>query len=422
MEKIWSDEFKFETWLKVELAVCEAWAKLGKIPKKDLLTIQKKAQFNLDRIYVLESKLNHDLIAFLTCVAEFIGPSSRYVHLGLTSTDVVDTAQALQIKASVKLIEEQLIRLLKILKLLAKKHKNDVMIGRTHGVHAEPITFGLKMAVWHEEIKRHIKRLKIAEEEMNVGKISGAVGTYANITPQIEIMACKKLGLKPAPIATQTLQRDRHAFFLSVLAGIGNSLEKFSTEIRNLQRTEVLEVEEFFQAGQKGSSAMPHKKNPLTCERIVGLSRVLRGYALAAQENVALWHERDITHSSAERVIFPDSTSCVHYMLVKFVNVIQNLNIYSKKMLKNIYLTHGLIFSQRVLLSLVDKGLTREKAYLLVQRNALKAWESEVEFKTLLLEDEEIKKILSVDEINEIFDLNYHLKHVDYILKRLQII
>jgi len=418
MGALWSEQAKFESWLKVETAACEAWAKLGRIPAKDLAIIRKKARFSLKRIETIERKTNHDLIAFLTSVAENVGPASRFIHLGLTSTDVVDTAQALQLTAATDLISSQLTTLRGILKRLAVKHKYDMMIGRTHGVHAEPVTFGIKMALWYDEVGRQIDRLKHARAHIAVGKISGAVGTFANIDPRVEVTVCRLLKLKPAPVSTQTLQRDRFAYFLSVLMGIGNSLEKFATELRNLQRTEILEVEEFFAVGQKGSSAMPHKRNPLTSERVAGLSRVIRGYAMAAQENVSLWHERDITHSSAERIIFADATILLHYMLDKFIGVVDKLNVYPQRMAQNIQLTRGLVSSQRVLLGLVKKGLTREKAYAAVQRNALCAWKEGGNFKTLLEKDPDVSACLTRGELDACFDLSYHLKNVDYILKR----
>lgn len=418
MGALWSEQNKFDSWLRVEVAACEAWKRLGKIPAKDLAVIKKRAKFSLKRIEAIEAKTNHDLIAFLTSVAEFVGPSSRFIHMGLTSTDVVDTAQALQLTASADLILEQLEELRVVLKRQAKAHKYSMMIGRTHGVHAEPVTFGLKMALWYDEVGRQLERLQLAREQVAVGKISGAVGTFANIDPRVEGHVCKLLGLKPAPVSTQTLQRDRHAYFLSVLAVIASSLEKFATEIRNLQRTELLEAEEFFAEGQKGSSAMPHKRNPLTAERVAGLARVMRGYALASQENVALWHERDITHSSAERIILPDATILLHYMLDKFINVMDKLNVYPKRMERNIQLTRGLVSSQQVLLALVKKGYTREKSYAIVQRNALNAWKNEFNFRQLIEADPDVLKVLSLAEIKECFNLSYHLKNVDHILKR----
>jgi adenylosuccinate lyase len=422
MGALWSEQSKYDSWLKVEIAACEAWAKLGRIPLKDLSVIKKKARFSVKRIEAIERKTNHDLISFLTSVAENVGPASRFIHLGLTSTDVVDTAQALQLVPACDLILAQLKKLREILKRQAKKHRYSMMIGRTHGVHAEPVTFGLKMALWHDEIGRQIDRLNLAREQVAVGMISGAVGTFANIDPRVEKEVCRSLGLKPATVSTQTLQRDRHAYFLSVLAVIASSLEKFATEIRNLQRTEILEVEEYFAEGQKGSSAMPHKRNPLTAERVAGLARVMRGYALAAQENVALWHERDITHSSAERIILPDATILLHYMLAKFIGVMEKLNVYPERMKRNILLTRGLVSSQQVLLALVKRGITREKAYAIVQRNALNAWKNEENFRRLIEADPEVAKMLTPSEIEECFNLSYHMKNVDYILRRAGIV
>jgi len=418
MGAIWSEQSKFDSWLKVEIAACEAWARLGRIPKKDLDVIKKKARFSVKRIEAIERKTNHDLISFLTSVAENVGPSSRFIHLGLTSTDVVDTAQALQLTAASDLILSQLKKLREVLKRQARKHRYSMMIGRTHGVHAEPVTFGLKMALWYDETGRQIERLNQARDQMAVGMISGAVGTFANIDPRVEKHVCQILGLQPAPVSTQTLQRDRHAYFLSVLAVIASSLEKFATEIRNLQRTEILEAEEFFAEGQKGSSAMPHKRNPLTAERVAGLARVMRGYALTAQENVALWHERDITHSSAERIILPDATILLHYMLAKFIGVMEKLNVYPERMKRNIQLTRGLVSSQQVLLALVKRGYTREEAYAIVQRNALNAWKNEANFRQLIEADPDVTKMLTPEEIEECFNLSYHMKNVNYILKR----
>jgi adenylosuccinate lyase len=418
MGAIWSEEEKFSSWLKVELAACEAWARLGRIPKKDLAVIRKKAKFSLRRIAVIEKKTDHDLISFLTSVAENVGPSSRFIHLGLTSTDVVDTAQALQLVKACDILLAQLGRLRDVLKRRAWEHRYSLMMGRTHGVHAEPVTFGLKMALWYDEVGRQEERLRQARTHVAVGKISGAVGTFANIDPRVEMHVCKLLDLKPAPVSSQTLQRDRLAYLLSVLAIIASSLEKFATEIRNLQRTELLEAEEYFAKGQKGSSAMPHKRNPLTCERVAGLARVMRGYGLAAQENVALWHERDITHSSTERIILPDSTILLNYMLEKFIGIMEKLNIYPDRMKRNIQLTRGLVSSQQVLLGLVGKGCTREQAYAIVQRNALNAWQNELDFKVLIAADPDVRGKMNRTEIEKCFDLSYHLKNVDFILKR----
>jgi len=418
MGNIWTEQAKYDAWLNVEVAACEAWGKLGRIPKKDLAIIKKKAKFSVKRIETIEKKTNHDLIAFLTSVAENVGPSSRFIHLGMTSTDVVDTAQAIQLTNSADILLASLGRLAQAFKKQAKTHRYTMMIGRTHGVHAEPVTFGLKMALWYDETNRNIERLNHAREHIAVGMISGAVGTFANIDPRVEGQVCKLLGLKPALVSTQTLQRDRHAYFISVLAVIASSLEKFATELRNLQRTEILEVEEYFAEGQKGSSAMPHKRNPLTSERVAGLARVVRGYAITAQENVALWHERDITHSSAERVIFPDATILLHYMLEKFINVVEKMNVYPQRMKRNIQLTRGLVSSQQVLLALVGKGFTREQAYAIVQKNALNAWKNELNFRELIQTDPQVITSLTPVEIEKCFDLSYHLKNVDFILKR----
>ncbi|NLO89832.1 MAG: adenylosuccinate lyase [Clostridia bacterium] len=418
MSVIWSDEYRFRKWLEVEIAACEALAELGKIPPKDLGEIKKKADFEIERIREIEKVTKHDVIAFLTAVAEKVGEPSKYIHMGMTSSDVLDTALALQLKEATGLIISWMEKLKAAVAEQARKHKYTLMIGRSHGVHAEPITFGLKMALWYKEIERNIHRIKRAGESVSVGKISGAVGTFANIDPRVEEYVCKKLGLKPAEVSTQIVQRDRHAEYMASLAVAASSLEKFATEIRNLQRTELLEVEEMFSKGQKGSSAMPHKRNPITCERISGLARVIRGNALAAMENIALWHERDISHSSVERIILPDSTILLHYMLVKFMDIVENLNVYPEKMMKNLNLTGGLIFSQRILLALVDKGLLREEAYALVQRNALEAWEEGKNFKHLVMNDRDILKHLSVEEIEKLFDYDYHTKNVDYIFER----
>ncbi|TYO96276.1 adenylosuccinate lyase [Desulfallas thermosapovorans] len=419
MKAIWSQENKYRKWLEVEICACEALAEMGVVPAEALQEIKEKANFTVERIDEIEEVTNHDVIAFLTCVAEHVGDASKYIHLGMTSSDVLDTALALQIKEAGELILKRLHELRDVLLEKAKEHRYTIMIGRTHGIHAEPTTFGLKMLLWVAETERNIKRMENAIATISAGKISGAVGTYANIDPAVERHVCARLGLKPARVSTQVLQRDRHAEFLTTLAVIGSSLDKFATEIRNLQRTDILEAEEYFKKGQKGSSAMPHKRNPITVERISGQARLLRGNALVAMENVALWHERDISHSSVERVIIPDSTITLDYMLYKFSNIMKNLLVYPENMKKNIEKTHGLIFSQRVLLALVENhGLTREKAYELVQRNAMQCWRTGEDFRKLLLGDAEVAAILSVEEINEIFDYNYHLKHVDEIYKR----
>ncbi|MFC2140655.1 adenylosuccinate lyase, partial [Candidatus Auribacterota bacterium] len=367
MGNIWSEKNKFDIWLKIELFACEANAELGLIPKQALNEIKTKARYNINKIPKIEAEVKHDVIAFLTSVAEFVGPASRYIHLGLTSSDILDTALSVMMKDAVTLLIEELKKLIKIVKQQAKEHKYTVMMGRSHGIHAEPITFGFKMALMLTELVRSLKRLEQAKETISFGKISGAVGTHANVDPFVEKYVCQKLGLSPAIVSTQVLQRDRHAEYMSHIALTGAVLEKYAQEIRHLQRTEVLEVEEFFSKGQKGSSAMPHKRNPITCERVCGLSRILRSNALTSIENIPLWHERDITHSSVERVIIPDSTILLHYMLNKMQNIMENLLVYPENMQKNIKISKGMIFSQRVLLELAKKGMTREKAYSLVQ-------------------------------------------------------
>ena len=418
MKEIWSEENKFRKWLDVEIYACEALCKKGVIPESALKNIKEKANFSIKRILEIEEKVHHDVIAFLTCVAEYVGEDSKYIHLGLTSSDVVDTAQSVRMKEAADQILKRLAQLYNVLIEKAIKYRNTVMIGRTHGIHAEPMTFGLKMLLWAAETKRNIERMKKAKEVISVGKISGAVGTYANIDPYVEEFVCRCLGLKPAPISTQVLQRDRHAEYMNTIAVIGCTLEKIATEIRALQRTDIREAEEFFAKGQKGSSAMPHKRNPIISERISGMARILRGNALAAMENVALWHERDISHSSVERVIIPDSTTLLDYMLYKITDVIQNLIVYPENMKKNMERTNGLIFSQRVLLALVDKGLTRERAYELVQRNAMECWQTGRGFKELLKSDKDVMDYLTTDELEELFDYSYYLRHIDEIYSR----
>lgn len=418
MKAIWSQENKYRKWLDVEICACEALAEKGVVPANALREIKEKANFTVERVDEIEAVTNHDVIAFLTCVGEYVGDASKYIHLGLTSSDVLDTALAVQIKEAGEQILRRMEKLRDVLLEKAREHRDTIMIGRTHGIHAEPTTFGLKMLLWVAETERNIKRMKNAVETVSAGKISGAVGTYANIDPFVEEYVCRKLGLKPARVSTQVLQRDRHAEFMTTLAVIGSSLDKFATEIRSLQRTDILEAEEYFKKGQKGSSAMPHKRNPITTERISGLARLLRGNALVAMENVPLWHERDISHSSVERVIIPDSTITMDYMLHKFTDIMQNLLVYPENMKKNLDKTHGLIFSQRVLLALVDKGLSRESSYELVQRNAMRSWNAGEDFKQLLLNDGEITAVLPEKEIEGLFDLRYHLQHVDDIYKR----
>ncbi|HEY9790547.1 MAG TPA: adenylosuccinate lyase [Candidatus Obscuribacterales bacterium] len=422
MGAIWSDHSKFSAWLDVEIAVCEAHCELGKIPPEAVADIKAKAGFDVQRVKEIEEEVKHDVIAFLTSVAEHVGDNSRFVHLGLTSSDVIDTALALQVREASNIIKRDLQELHDAILELARKHKHTITVGRSHGIHAEPTTFGLKMAVWLEEVRRHQIRFEQAVDMMMVGQFSGAVGTYSNIDPEVERLTCQRLGLKPAPVSTQIIQRDRHAQFICALAQIGCSLDKFATEIRHLQRTDVLEAEEPFTAGQKGSSAMPHKRNPVGSENICGLARLLRGNALVAMENVALWHERDISHSSAERVIFPDSTILLDYMLVRFTKIIKNLVVYPENMQRNMDVFGGVIFSQAVLLKLVDKGMSREEAYRLVQRNAHSAWNtSDGNFKQNLLKDPDVKAKLSDAEINEIFHADTYLRNVDTVFARVGI-
>jgi adenylosuccinate lyase len=418
MKKTWSDENKFDQWLKVEIAVCEAWAELGEIPQKDIVKI-KKASYNLNRVAGFLKVTHHDMTAFLNSVAESLGTESRFVHLGLTSSDVMDTALSLQLTQAADILAKDVAELISVLKNKAVEHKYTIMMGRTHGVHAEPTTFGLKIALWTEEMKRNAQRLAEARKNISVGKISGAVGTYATVPPQVEKIACAKLRLTPAPISSQIIQRDRHAQFVTTLAIIASSLEKFATEIRGLQRTEVREVEEPFEAGQTGSSAMPHKRNPELCERICGLARLIRGHALTSLENIALWHERDISHSSTERIILPDSCLAVDYMLSIFTSIMKGLKVYPENMRRNIELTQGLIFSQRVLLALINKGLPREEAYKIVQDNAMKAWQERKDFLSLLEADRQITARLSKKELKSLFDYGYYLKHVDEVFERL---
>ncbi len=421
MGQIWEEQTRWQKMLDVEIAVCEAWTQLGKIPKSSMTRIKKLARFDLKRIKEIEKKTKHDIISFLTSVAENVGDDSRFIHMGLTSNDAIDTGAALQLKDASDILIDDLKMLLIVLKKKAKKYKYTPIAGRSHNVHAEPTTFGLKMALWYEETKRNLERLQYAKETVCVGKLSGAVGTYSNIDPKIEKIVLKKMKIGLEPVASQVVQRDRHAQFLTTLAIIGSSLEKFSTEIRNLQHTEILEVEEFFSKGQKGSSAMPHKRNPITCERISGLARVLRGNSLAAMENISLWHERDISHSSVERIIIPDSTILLDYMLSLSIELIDKLIVYPENMLNNMNKTKGLMFSQRLLIALVEKGLTREQAYHIVQRNALKVWKEGIDFKTLLLNDDGLKNVLSKKDIDRCFDLKYVLRNIEVIFNRINI-
>jgi len=418
MKAVWSEENRLQTMLSVEIYACEAMAELGQIPKEAYEDIRTKARFDIKRVKEIEATVNHDVIAFLTCVGENVGEASKYIHLGMTSSDILDTATSKQLQQSADLMLEKLYKLRDNLAAKAKEHKYTLMMGRTHGIHAEPVTFGLKMALWMTEVDRMIRRLNNARETISVGAVSGAVGTFANIDPRVEEHICRRMGLHPALVSTQIIQRDRHAEFLSALAVIGSSLEKFATELRNLQRTEILEVEEAFSKGQKGSSAMPHKRNPMTSERISGLSRILRGNAIAAMEEVTLWHERDLSHSSVERVILPDSCILLDYMLHLFNRVIENLNIYPDNMRINLEKTLGLVFSQRVMLALIGKGVLRETAYEWVQRNALYAWANKCDFQFLVLQDKDIMDKLSVQEVEELFDYDYHTKNIDYIFAR----
>ena len=418
MKRIWSEENKFDNWLKVEIAVCEAWAELGAIPRGAIPKI-KLARVNFKRMEEILKETHHDMTAFLGSIAERMGDESRFIHLGLTSSDVIDTALSLQLVESTELLGQDIKELITVLAQQALQYKYTPMIGRTHGVHAEPITFGFKLALWVDEMRRNWQRLAEAKRNIAVGKISGAVGTYATLSPEVEEKACARLGLAPAPASSQILQRDRHAQFVTTLAIIASSLEKFATEIRSLQRTETREVEEPFGATQTGSSAMPHKRNPELCERVCGLARLVRGYALTAMENIALWHERDISHSSTERIILPDSCLVLDYVLSLFTSIMQGLQIYPQRMKRNIALTKGLVFSQRVMITLINKGLSRRKAYELVQRNAMKALKGNKSFISWLEADPEVTAILSHDELEQNFDEQYYLRYIDDIFKRL---
>jgi len=418
MGRIWESENRFNKWLQIEILACEAMAEDGMIPREALNNIKTKAAFSEKRILEIEEVTKHDVNAFLDNVAEYVGPDSRFIHMGLTSSDILDTCFALQLKEAMDLIIDGVTEFMKTIKERAKEHKYTAMIGRSHGIHAEPITFGLKLAVWYSELGRNLKRLEEALDVISYGKLSGAVGTFANIHPRIEAYVCEKLKLKPAEASTQIIQRDRHAQYFSTLAILAGTMEKIAVEIRHLQRTEVLEAEESFEKGQKGSSAMPHKKNPIGSENIVGLARLVRSNAIASMENMALWHERDISHSSVERVIGPDSTILIDYMLKRLNRIIKNLVVHPGHMEENLHKLKGLIFSQQVLMKLAAKGLTRQTAYEMVQRNALKVWDTGRDFKSLLLEDKEIKNFISDEEIEEIFNLDYHFKHVEDIFKR----
>lgn len=420
MAAIWTDEHKMATWLKVEIAACEAWAEKGMIPPEALAQIKAKADFDVARVLEIEKETRHDVIAFLTNVGEYVGEASKYIHYGMTSSDMLDTGLALQLSEAADILLLDLRHLLGVLKKRALEHKDTIQIGRSHGIHAEPITFGLKIAVWCFETARNIERLERARAAVAVGQISGAVGTYAMVPPDIEADVCHRLGLTPAPASTQVVQRDRHSEFMSVLAIIASTIEKMAVEIRHLQRTEVLEAEEPFKPGQKGSSAMPHKRNPIISERMCGQARVIRANAMVAFENNALWHERDISHSSAERVILPDSTVLLDYMLYKWADLMDGLLVYPEQMERNLWSSHGLVFSQSVLLKLIDKGLSREEAYRVVQTSAMQAWQERSSFKELLARDESVKNHLSPEELESCFDPSSYLKNIGVVFERLE--
>jgi adenylosuccinate lyase len=418
MARIWSDENRFRTWLAVEVAATETLAAAGIVPKEAAKAIRARADFNVERIFQIEAEVKHDVIAFTTAVAEIVGPHARWFHYGLTSNDVVDTAQALLIQQASSLIAGDLERLAEVLERRAWEFKDTPMIGRTHGVHAEPITFGFKIANWYSETERNLARFKAAAEDLRVGKFSGAVGTFAHLTPELEEKICARLGLKAAPVSSQVIQRDRHAHYLATLATVASTLDKIATEIRHLQRTEVREAEEYFSEKQKGSSAMPHKRNPVTCEQISGLARVVRSNAQAGFENVALWHERDISHSSAERIIIPDSTTLADYLLNKTANLIETMFVYPQRMLANLESTHGLVFSGQLLLDLVESGVSREDAYRVVQSHAMRAWKEDLDFRELILNDPEISRRVPRAKIEHAFDLKRQLKNIDKIFAR----
>jgi adenylosuccinate lyase len=418
MGQIWDIENKYRKWLDVEIAVCEAWAELGEIPKKDLNFIKKNAGFDINKIDEIEKVVKHDVIAFLTSVAQSLGPESRFIHKGLTSSDILDTATALLLREASALIVRDIKQLMDVIKKRAFQYKDTPVIGRSHGVHAEPMTFGLKFALWYEDMKRNLARVRRATESVSIGKLSGAVGTFSNIPPVIEEKVCRKLGLKPEPVATQVVQRDRHAEYLLTMALIAASVEKIAVEIRHLQRSEVLEAEEPFMAGQKGSSAMPHKRNPIGCENLSGLARLVRSNAMAALENIALWHERDISHSSVERVIIPDTCILVDYMLRRIKVILEKLHVYPKKMKDNMAGSYGLYNSQRVMLALIERGISRDQAYNIVQRTAMRSWKTGTLFRKLLSKDKAVRQYLTTGDIEDIFDLTYYLKNIDYIYGR----
>ncbi len=421
MREVWSEQAKFQAWLDVEILIDEAWSKLGEIPWEDVEKIRQNAKFDIDRILEIEQETRHDVVAFTRCVSESLGEEKKWVHYGVTSTDIVDTANGLRFKKANEILHDDLVRFMEILKTNALKYKNTVMMGRTHGVHAEITTFGMKFALWYEEMKRNMERFEAARKDVEAGKISGAVGTFANIPPFVQDYVCEQLGIQSANISTQVLQRDRHAYYFAVLALIGSCLEQMATEVRHLQRTEVREAEEFFRKGQKGSSAMPHKRNPIGSENICGCARVLHGYMMTAYENVPLWHERDISHSSAERIIAPDATALLDYMLNRFGNILKNLTVFEDRMEANIWATNGVIFSQRFMLKLVEKGWSREKAYDTVQPQAIRAWENNLSFRELMEAVPEVTAVLSKEEIDDCFDTSFHVRRVDEIYKRVGI-
>lgn len=418
MSSIWTDQNRYEAWLEVEILACEAWSELGYIPKEDVKKIRENAKVNVERAKEIEQETRHDVVAFTRQVSETLGDERKWVHYGLTSTDVVDTALSYVIKQANEILEKDLERFIDVLAAKAKKYQYTLMMGRTHGVHAEPTTFGVKMVLWYTEMKRNLKRFKEVRKEIEVGKMSGAVGTFANIPPEIEAYVCEHLGIDTAAVSTQTLQRDRHAYYIATLALIATSMEKFAVEIRNLQKTETREVEEAFAKGQKGSSAMPHKRNPIGSENITGISRVIRGYITTAYENIPLWHERDISHSSAERIMLPDVTIALDYALNRFTNIVDRLTVYEDNMRNNIDKTYGLIFSQRVLLALINKGMVREEAYDKVQPKAMESWETKTPFRELIEQDSSITDVLSTEELDDCFDPKHHLNQVDTIFAR----
>ncbi len=418
MNEIWNEKNKLQIWLEVEIRIVEGWEQLGEIPKGTADAIRTKAKFNIDRMKQIEKVTRHDVVAFVENVREYLGDKGKYLHLGVTSSDIIDTAMAIMLKKSAEIIIKDICNLMGVLKEKAYKYKYTKMIGRSHGIHGEPVTFGLVLSLWYEEMKRNFNRMLFAKDDISYGKISGSMGTFANVPPQIEEYVCKSLLLNPAPVSNQIIQRDRYAHYLSVLAIIASSIEKIALEIRHLQRTEVKEIEEFFYSGQKGSSSMPHKRNPVLSENLCGLSRLVKSYVLVSLDNIALWHERDISHSSNERIILPDANILVDFMLKRITNILSNLIVYEDNMKKNIYFTKGLIFSQRVMIELVKKGINKETAYEIVQDCAMKAYKQDIDFETLLMKDERLEKILTKEEIKRCFDISYYTRYVDIIFRR----